>query len=106
MCNSLFKTPNEWIRDNVAGFLLFCSENIILYYIGGMIETEEELEVKKAAILVSDMIIMSNRFENEFTCKKGMGRLLDRQVLIRIFFHCMSTYTWVKYSLDDSFFMG
>ena len=74
MCNSLFKTPNEWIRDNVAGFLLFCSENIILYYIGGMIETEEELEVRKAAILVSDMIIMSNRFENEFTSKKGMGK--------------------------------
>jgi len=78
----LFQTPNLWMRENIAGFLLFCSENAILHYIGGMIETEEDVQINKAAVLVTDMIIMSHRFENEFSSDKGIGKVLEKLLLI------------------------
>ena len=37
----LFQTPNLWMQETIAAFLLFCSENAILHYVGSMIETEE-----------------------------------------------------------------
>ena len=34
------------------------------------------------AILVTDMIIMSHRFENEFSSDKGIGKVLEKLTLI------------------------
>ena len=30
--DALFDTPRPWLRQNAAGFLLFCSEALILHY--------------------------------------------------------------------------
>ena len=76
--NAMFQIPTVWNRDNIAGFLLFCSENLILHYVGEMIESEEEKDLKKAAILVSDMVIMSFRFENQLNHDKGLGKVLEK----------------------------
>ena len=76
--NAMFQLPTVWNRDNIAGFLLFCSENLILHYVGEMFESEEEVDIRKAAILVSDMVIMSFRFENQLNHDKGLGKVLEK----------------------------
>lgn len=78
----MFRTPTLWMRENIAGFLLFCSESAILHYVGSMIETEEDDRINKAAILVTDMIIMSHRFQNEFSSDKGIGKVMEKLLLI------------------------
>ena len=30
--DALFVTPKPWLRQNEAGFLLFCSESLIIHY--------------------------------------------------------------------------
>ena len=76
--DQLFTVPGPWLRENIAGFLLFCSEQLIMTYIGDMIVTEDEEKLEVAARLVTDMIIMSHRFDNELSCKKGIGKVFDQ----------------------------
>ena len=76
--NAMFQIPTIWNRENIAGFLLFCSENLILHYVGELMESEEEKDIKKAAVLVSDMVIMSFRFENQLNSEKGLGKVLEK----------------------------
>ena len=78
----LFQTPKLWMSTNIVGFLLFCPEFAILHYVGRMIETEEDDQIYKAANLVTDMIIMSHRFANEYTSDKGIGKVLEKLTLI------------------------
>ena len=33
MLDEMFQIPGEWLRDNVASFLLFCNESVSLNYI-------------------------------------------------------------------------
>ena len=54
----MFQTPTLWMRENIAGFLLFCSENAILHYVGSMIETEEDDQINKAAILGPNHLLL------------------------------------------------
>lgn len=93
--NDMFSIPTVWLRENIAAFLLFCSENVsflsnvilmlsylinqvILHYVGGMILDGEDCELEKAATLIIDMIVMSNRFDNELSSEKGVGRVFDK----------------------------
>ena len=32
MLDEMFQIPGEWLRDNVASFLLFCNESVSLNY--------------------------------------------------------------------------
>jgi len=82
MLDEIFKIPGEWLRENVAAFLLFCNETLILHYIGDMILNGDEYEQEKAANLVHDMIIMSDRFDNELTSEKGVGKVFDKLCIL------------------------
>ena len=76
--DEMFCIPGPWMRENIAGFLLFCSEQLIMTYVGDLIVTEDEEKLDKAARLVTDMIIMSHRFDNELSHKKGIGKVFDQ----------------------------
>merc|ERR550519_3297569 len=75
MLDRMFQIPGQWLRDNVASFLLFCNEKLILHYIGEMINA---LEIEKATQLLLDMIIVSERFDNELSSEKGVGKVFAK----------------------------
>ena len=76
--DKMFTVPDTWLRENVAGFLLFCSETLILTYIGDLINTADDEKLNKAARLVTDMIIMSYRFDNQLSNKRGIGKVFEK----------------------------
>lgn len=84
--DEMFCIPGPWLRENIAGFLLFCSEQLIMAYVGDLIVTEDEEKLDHAARLVTDMIIMSHRFDNELSHKKGIGKVFD-QVSVPLILH-------------------
>ena len=57
----------------------FFSIQLILHYIGEMILKEK---YEKATLLLLDMIIMSDRFDNELTSEKGVGKVFDKVRLL------------------------
>lgn len=83
---------------------------LILHYIGDMINDEEDDQLEKGAKMVIDMIIMSHRFQNELTGEKGIGKVFNKLCVIgkstsvRQRFH---TYIWrtihnlIKENSDD-----
>lgn len=73
----IFTTAAIWHRENIAGFLLFCSESLILHFVQEMLFDESDGETIKAASLVIDMVDMSLKFDNELSSKKGMGKVFD-----------------------------
>ena len=99
----LFKTPEPWEQDNVAGFLLFCSERVrcgigirtkrfhcygifqvILIYLKSLLDKPYCVEhsggssIKLVAFLLVDMIRVSHRFENYLNHEKGIGKIFDQ----------------------------
>jgi len=75
MLEKMFKVPGQWLRDNVASFLLFCNETLILHYIGEMVLAQD---FEKATQLLLDMIIVSERFDNELSSEKGVGKVFAK----------------------------
>lgn len=73
----MFTLPEVWRRDNVAGFLLFCSEALILHYLQSMLVTGETEKICTAAQLIIDMVIVSHRFDNELSETRGIGKVFD-----------------------------
>lgn len=75
--DAMFEIPHKWKRENVAGFLLFCSEGLILHYIKCKLDTGKEVKVKQAASILVDMIIISHKFDNNIEADKGIGKVFD-----------------------------
>ena len=71
--------------------VIFFSGQLILHYIGKMI-LEEKYE--KATLLLLDMIIMSDRFDNELTSEKGVGKVFDKVRLLcnNVFVTCFHEF--------------
>ena len=101
--DEMFCIPGPWMRENIAGFLLFCSEQLIMTYVGDLIVTEDEEKLDKAARLVTDMIIMSHRFDNELSHKKGIGKVFDQvgvpnpsffKEILQLLFLSLVVYDW------------
>ena len=69
-----------WKSDNLRATLTYLHVTIfilqlILHYIGEMINA---LEIEKATRLLLDMIIVSERFDNELTSEKGVGKVFAK----------------------------
>ncbi|TRY63560.1 hypothetical protein TCAL_08697 [Tigriopus californicus] len=75
--DELFKVPRPWRRDNVAGFLLFCSEKLILDYLRDKLSCGSLKNVETVARLLFDMILVSYRFDNELNPERGIGKIFD-----------------------------
>lgn len=75
--DELFKVPRPWRRDNVAGFLLFCSEKLILDYLRDKLNCGSLKNVEIVARLLFDMILVSYRFDNELNPERGIGKIFD-----------------------------
>jgi len=73
--DKLFVTPKPWLRRNTSGFLLFCSESLILHYFGSKLGTESGLE--EVATRLAEMILMSHKFDNELSHERGIGKVFD-----------------------------
>ena len=104
--DELFRLPQIWKKDNVAGFLLFCSEKVrericygcriylhlnyypqlILDYLKNKLDTEERDQFSEVARLLIDMIKVSYRFDNDLCEGRGIGKILD-VVIIWTKFH-------------------
>ena len=101
--DQLFRTPSPWKRENVAGFLLFCSEKVrkdkaqphfrdlkkkslcspklIMEYLqrklDGAAKGFAPGNVTLVARLLIDMIVISYRFDNELSRERGIGKIFD-----------------------------
>ena len=53
----------------------FLSFQLILHYIGEMVMAQS---FEKATQLLLDMIIISDRFDNELTSEKGVGKVFSK----------------------------
>jgi len=73
----MFLIPRKWKRENVAGFLLFCSEGLILHFIQTKLESGKENQVKQAAAILVDMVIISHKFDNNIESDRGIGKVFD-----------------------------
>ncbi|XP_040580203.1 F-box only protein 47 [Lepeophtheirus salmonis] len=80
LLDKLFQFPNEWMRDNVSGFLLFCNERVILDYINNKLDRAALLDIQLEipAKLLVDIMIESYKFDNRITNVKGIGSVVDR----------------------------
>ncbi len=83
--DQLFCVPSPWRRENVAGFLLFCSEKLILEYLQRKLDKSGDGKsvfsrgnnVRLVARLLVDMIVVSYRFDNELSRDRGIGKIFD-----------------------------
>merc|ERR1711994_426336 len=69
--------PQKWKRENVAGFLLFCSEGLILHFIQSKLKTGKEEQIKQAGSILVDMVVISHKFDNTIEPDKGIGKVFD-----------------------------
>jgi len=80
---SSFEQGRVWKRENVAGFLLFCSEKLILEYLRAKLvaaagdDEDTYGEVHDVGQRLIDMIVMSYRFDNDMTAERGIGKIFD-----------------------------
>jgi len=73
----MFTIPQKWKRENVAGFLLFCSEGLILHFIQSKLKTGKEEQIKQAGSILVDMVVISHKFDNTIEPDKGIGKVFD-----------------------------
>lgn len=73
----MFTIPHKWKRENVAGFLLFCSEALILHYIKAKLDNGKEDQLKQAGKVLVDMVIISHKFDNTIESDRGIGKVFD-----------------------------
>jgi len=73
----MFAIPQRWKRENIAGFLLFCSEALILHYIQTKLDKCQEDQVKHAGKVLVDMVIISHKFDNDIEADRGIGKVFD-----------------------------
>ena len=78
MLDSLFNIPASWKRENIAGFLLFCSEKLILEYLRRKLNRRTEAMFLEVGRLLVDMIIISHRFDNELSANRGIGKIFNK----------------------------
>jgi len=72
--DALFVTPKPWLRQNEAGFLLFCSESLIIHYF--RTKLQRGLRAKVAQQL-AQMVLVSQKFDNELCHERGIGKVFD-----------------------------
>jgi len=73
----MFCIPQKWKRENVAGFLLFCSEGLILHFIQTKLRSGKQDQVKQAGSILVDMVIISHKFDNTIETDRGIGKVFD-----------------------------
>lgn len=75
--HEMFSIPLKWKRENIAGFLLFCSEALILHYIERKLDSGKEDQIKEAGRILVDMVIISHKFDNSIESDRGIGKVFD-----------------------------
>jgi len=77
LLEELFVTPRGWMAENVAGFLLFCSEALILHLFHTKLASGVRLQVRQVALHLVEMLVVSHKFDNDFTPERGIGKVFD-----------------------------
>jgi len=75
--DALFDTPRPWLRQNAAGFLLFCSEALILHYFQTKLDSKRAGCEEDVTLRLAEMIYCSQKFDNELSHERGIGKVFD-----------------------------
>jgi len=72
--DALFQTPEPWVSQNRAGFLLFCSEALITHYLRTKLQKGFDCLV---AAQLAQLVLVSQKFDKKLSHEKGIGKVFD-----------------------------
>ncbi len=76
--DSLFNSPSNWCDENIAGFLLFCNEQLIVFYITRKFDTGQPKDFSFAVTYTVKMILTSYKYDNRLLPDRGVGKVFDQ----------------------------